>query len=61
MSCGLGGDAFALVWDGSKLHGLNASGVSPAASAVYQRGRVPFRSQFHQKEFASFMKSITSP
>lgn len=31
VSCGLGGDAFALVWDGQKLHGLNASGVSPAA------------------------------
>ena len=31
VSCGLGGDAFALVWDGAKLHGLNASGVSPAA------------------------------
>ncbi len=31
VSCGLGGDAFALVWDGKKLHGLNASGVSPAA------------------------------
>jgi gamma-glutamyltranspeptidase / glutathione hydrolase len=27
VSCGLGGDAFALVWDGKKLHGLNASGV----------------------------------
>ncbi|PLZ04234.1 gamma-glutamyltransferase [Burkholderia sp. WAC0059] len=31
VSCGLGGDAFALVWDGTKLHGLNASGVAPAA------------------------------
>lgn len=31
VSCGLGGDAFALVWDGDKLHGLNASGVAPAA------------------------------
>ena len=26
---GLGGDAFALVWDGKKLHGLNASGRAP--------------------------------
>ena len=26
---GLGGDLFALVWDGSQLHGLNASGWSP--------------------------------
>ena len=27
---GLGSDAFAIVWDGKKLHGLNASGRSPA-------------------------------
>lgn len=27
---GLGNDAFALVWDGDKLHALNASGRSPA-------------------------------
>ncbi len=26
---GIGGDAFALVWDGERLHGLNASGSSP--------------------------------
>ncbi|MBN2170578.1 MAG: gamma-glutamyltransferase family protein [Candidatus Krumholzibacteriota bacterium] len=30
-SNGLGGDAFALVWDGKALHGLNGSGRSPAA------------------------------
>lgn len=29
--CGLGSDAFAIVWDGKELHGLNASGRSPAA------------------------------
>ena len=28
---GIGGDAFALIWDGNKLHGLNASGRAPAA------------------------------
>lgn len=28
---GIGSDAFALVWDGNKLHGLNASGRSPAS------------------------------
>lgn len=28
---GIGSDAFALVWDGKELHGLNASGRSPAA------------------------------
>jgi hypothetical protein len=29
--CGIGSDAFAIVWDGSELHGLNSSGRSPAA------------------------------
>ena len=29
--CGLGSDAFAIVWDGSKLHALNSSGRSPGA------------------------------
>lgn len=27
----MGSDAFAIVWDGKELHGLNASGRSPAA------------------------------
>src|SRR6185312_109474 len=27
---GIGGDAFALIWDGRKLHGLNGSGRAPA-------------------------------
>ena len=31
VSCGLGGDCFAIVWDGQQLHGLNSSGVAPAA------------------------------
>src|SRR5690606_37621058 len=30
VSCGLGGDCFAIVWDGAGLQGLNASGVAPA-------------------------------
>ena len=30
VSNGIGSDAFAIVWDGSRLHGLNASGRSPA-------------------------------
>lgn len=35
-SCGIGGDAFALVWDpaGHRLHGFNGSGRSPAALTV---------------------------
>src|ERR1700730_6460977 len=28
---GIGSDAFAIVWDGTRLHGLNASGRAPKA------------------------------
>lgn len=31
VSCGIGSDAFAIVWDGKTLHGLNSSGPAPAA------------------------------
>ncbi|MGB9308780.1 MAG: gamma-glutamyltransferase [Mycobacterium sp.] len=31
VSNGIGSDAFVIVWDGRQLHGLNASGRSPAA------------------------------
>ncbi len=40
-SNGIGGDCFALVWTGGKLHGLNASGPSPKAltrEEVLKRG-----------------------
>ena len=30
VSNGIGSDAYAIVWDGSRLQGLNASGRSPA-------------------------------
>src|SRR5438874_12737095 len=46
VSNGIGSDAYALVWDGSKLHGLNASGRSPAAwTADYfgERKSMPVR------------------
>jgi gamma-glutamyltranspeptidase/glutathione hydrolase len=33
-SNGIGSDAFAIVWDGEKLHGLNASGRWPRASSA---------------------------
>ncbi|MBM4112363.1 MAG: gamma-glutamyltransferase family protein [Phycisphaerae bacterium] len=35
---GLGSDAFAIVWDGTTLHGLNASGRSPASATVDRLG-----------------------
>ncbi len=39
-SNGLGSDAFAIVWDGQRLQGLNASGHAPAAwTPAYFRGR----------------------
>lgn len=46
VSCGLGGDAFAILWDGQELHGLNASGPAPQAwTTEYFRqrhdGRIP--------------------
>lgn len=36
MSCGLGGDLFAIVWDPKtkRLYGLNASGRAPAAASI---------------------------
>jgi gamma-glutamyltranspeptidase / glutathione hydrolase len=33
-SNGIGSDAFAIVWDGNKLHGLNGSGRAPATHTV---------------------------
>jgi gamma-glutamyltranspeptidase/glutathione hydrolase len=35
-SNGIGSDAFAIVWDGTQLHGLNASGRAPQALALEQ-------------------------
>ncbi|HTH62629.1 MAG TPA: gamma-glutamyltransferase [Paraburkholderia sp.] len=31
VSCGFGGDAYAMVWDGQTLHALNATGAAPRA------------------------------
>lgn len=33
-SNGIGGDCFAIVWDGKALHGLNASGPAPSALSI---------------------------
>lgn len=43
---GVGSDAFAIVWDGKELHGLNASGRSPAGwtpERFAQYDKMPFR------------------
>ncbi len=40
VSNGLGSDNFAILWDGKELHGLNSSGVAPAAwNPAYFRSR----------------------
>src|SRR5215469_9629818 len=42
-SCAVGGDLFALVWDGTVLHGLNGSGRAPATltlEEVRKRGHI---------------------
>ncbi|PIL19172.1 gamma-glutamyltransferase [Puniceibacterium antarcticum] len=43
---GLGSDGFCILWDGKELHGLNASGASPAAWTPERfagQERMPFR------------------
>jgi gamma-glutamyltranspeptidase/glutathione hydrolase len=51
---GVGSDAFAIVWDGAALHGLNASGRSPAAWT-------PERFAGHTKMPARGWESVTVP
>ena len=51
---GLGSDAFAVVWDGSALHGLNASGRSPAA---WTPERFAGRTRMHERGW----ESVTVP
>ncbi len=41
QSNSIGGDAFAIVWDGAALHGLNASGRSPAAWTFERFAHLP--------------------
>jgi len=51
---GIGSDAFCILWDGDKLHGLNASGRSPAAL-----GPDDFSGQAQMPEFG--WGSVTVP
>lgn len=41
--CGLGGDLFAMVYEGGKVHGLNSSGRLPKAAKLPDDGQVPER------------------
>jgi gamma-glutamyltranspeptidase/glutathione hydrolase len=44
--CGLGSDAYCILWDGAELHGLNASGRAPAGwqpERFAGRDEMPFR------------------
>ena len=48
ISNGLGSDCFAIIWDGKTLHGLNASGIAPAAWDLgyfnrHHSGKIPMR------------------
>lgn len=54
-SNGIGSDAFAIVWDGKSLHGLNGSGRSPAAWT-----REFFRSNFTEMPLRGW-HSVTVP
>src|SRR6185295_8228846 len=53
-SNGIGSDAFAILWDGKKLHGLNASGRSPAG---WTHDRFKSRSSMPQRGW----ESVTVP
>jgi gamma-glutamyltranspeptidase/glutathione hydrolase len=49
-SNGLGSDAFCILWDGQRLHGLNASGTAPAA---WTRARFGDRAAMPQRGWDS--------
>lgn len=55
-SNGIGGDAFALVWDGTRLHGLNGSGRAPAALKA-----ADLRAQGYSEVPAEGWLSVTVP
>ncbi len=40
VSCGLGSDAFCILWDGKALHGLNASGRAPQTLSKKPRSAI---------------------
>lgn len=62
VSNGLGSDAFAMVWDGQKLHGLNASGTAPSHwhTSWFAR-RYGVDAQGHAKRPVRGWDSVTVP
>ncbi|QEI05848.1 gamma-glutamyltransferase [Pigmentiphaga aceris] len=62
VSNGLGSDCFAIVWDGKELHGLNASGVAPAAwSRAYFETRYGIGGDGFAKQPKRGWDSVTVP
>ena len=62
VSNGLGSDCFAIVWDGKKLHGLNSSGVAPAAWNVdYFKGKYGVNDQGLANQPKRGWDSVTVP
>lgn len=62
VSCGLGSDAFAILWDGQELHGLNASGYAPAAwSPDYFRKKYGEESAHRVKRPSHGWDTVTVP
>lgn len=53
MSTGVGGDLFAMVWHGGKLHGLNSSGPAPARATRDEYARRGIRTQMPYKGILS--------
>ena len=62
VSNGLGSDAFALIWDGKELHGLNASGRAPQAwTPEYFKRKYPGNDVKNSAPPKRGMDSITVP
>src|ERR1700739_162001 len=59
---GLGSDAFAILWDGKELSGLNASGTAPAAwNPDYFRGKYGEDAKGHANQPQRGWDTVTVP
>lgn len=62
VSCGLGSDAFAILWDGERLHGLNASGAAPRGwSLDYFRRKYSEDAHGHPRRPTRGWDAVTVP